>query len=236
MIGSFSRPRFYGASAVATLALMLLGFGGDPPRAAASLLTPGLSDPPDIFTLSALTLVASTSGSLNSATFTANYVDNVYRDPANVFAAGDLDFVIRVQDTGAVVPFSGDIEHVTNASYTGFATDVGYNLTSLPGLTSGTAMPFTVDRSVGGDVISWDFVNAGGFDTLTPGVTTALLVVETNSPNYSAGLVSAIDGGAAQAGGYAAAVVPEPGALTLLAVASCLLCARRPLRAGRPLE
>jgi hypothetical protein len=232
MIGSFSRPRFHGGSAVATLALMLLGFGGYPPRASADLLTPGMSGPPDLFILAGMTQEASTSGSLVSATFTASYIENVYSDPGNVFGAGDLDFVIQVKDTGAVAPFSGDIEHITNATYTGFMTDVGYDIDTLSGFTPGTATaPFTVDRSNGGDTISWDFVNPGGLDTLTPGDTTALLVVETNATNYNPGLLSAIDGGSATVDGFAAAPVPEPGALTLLAATSWLLGARRPRRA-----
>jgi hypothetical protein len=238
MIGSFSRPRFYGASAVTTLALMLLGFGGYPPRASADLLAPGTSGPPDGYGLTApiLTLLASTAGSLVSGTFTATYVENVYSDAFNIFAPGDLDFIIQVKDTGAVGPFSGDIEHITNATYAGFSTDVGYEITNLPGFAPGTAIPLTVDRSNGGDTISWDFVEPGGFDTLTPGDTSALLVVETNATTYYPGLLSAIDGGAATVDGFAAAPVPEPGAFTLLAATSWLLGARRPRRAGRPVR
>ena len=101
MIGSFTRPRFIGG-AVAILALILLAFGSHAPPASASLLAPGTSGPPDVFIISpTATLLASIAGPLNSASFTATYIDAVYRDPGNVFGANDLDFVIQVKDTGA---------------------------------------------------------------------------------------------------------------------------------------
>jgi len=234
MIGSFSRPRLFGASAVATLALMLLGFGAYPPSASANVLLPGMSGFPDVIVISpSATLFASTTGTLDSASFNASYTENVYSDPTNIFAAGDLDFIIRVQDISAVSPYSGDIEHITSASYVGFQTDVGYSIGGPPTLIGGTAIPYTVDRTIGADTISWDFVGPTGLDLLTPGMTTSPLVVETNTSTFDPGLISAIDGGSVTVDGfapYAPSGVPEPGTLTILTAASCLACARRPRR------
>jgi hypothetical protein len=175
---------------------------------------------PDPLTVNgAAILLASTSGTLNSGTFTATYIENVYRDPTNQFGANDLDFVIQLTDNGAVNGSngaSGIIEHITASSYSGFLTDIGINLGGAPSLpASGTSIPNTVDHSLSGngDVVTWDFTGSGS-NSLNGGNTTVLLEVQTNATSFRPGSIGAIDGAGAFGNGFAPAV-PEPGAMAL---------------------
>jgi hypothetical protein len=188
---------------------------------------------PDTLTVNpSAVLLASVSGTLNSGTFTASYIENVYRDPTNQFGANDLDFVIQLTDNGAVNGSggaSGIIEHMTSSSFTGFLTDIGINLTGAPGLAaSGTSIPNTVDHSVNGDVVTWDFTGSGN-NTLNGGNTTVLLEVQTNTMSFGPGSIGAIDGAGAFANGYAP-VVPEPGSMALFGLGTIAMFVYRRAR------
>jgi hypothetical protein len=58
-----------------------------------------------------------------------------------------------------------------------------------------------------------------------PGLTSALLVVQTNAPAFTRAVASVIDGSIAQATTFAP--VPEPATLSLLALGGLLLARRR---------
>jgi len=223
MHGLFTHLRLLVAHFLIAIAL-LWGLTALPPTACANVIAPGTFNAgPDILTIPATsTLLASTSGPLDSATFTANYNENVYQDGNT----GDLDFVIRVQDVSAVAPFSGLIEEISTASFAGFTTDVGYSLTNAPSLTAGSALPISISRSNAGDTVSWNFDPS----PIEPGQTTALLVIDTNATNFTSGLISAIDAGSATVTGFGPTAIPEPTSAILLTGGAYLAFARRPRR------
>ena len=184
---------------------------------------------PDVFTnfgaAGTLTVLATTNGTLTAPTFTANYADAVYKDTANVFCSGCLDFAYEVQDTGAgtFAGSTGILEHITASFFTGFLTDVGYSQGALApvliaGQTPATGVaPNTIDRSIAGPgaVVTWDYTS----DLLGPGAHTALLIIETNATAFNPGLVAAIDGSSANGNAFEPTTpsgVPEPGTMFLL--------------------
>jgi len=69
---------------------------------------------------------------------------------------------------------------------------------ALPGglFVNGSQIPTDVSRSLTGAVITWDFTGTNAVNLLPPGTTTFVLVVETDATNFTAGTVSAQDGGA----------------------------------------
>ncbi len=171
------------------------------PLANASVLSNGISVPPGpLFPTE--TLVASTSGTIMTPTFTASYMQWVYADPTNTWCANCLDFVYQFTNNG------GDPnERFSMFNFTGFLIDVGTN-------PFGVHDPTTIDRSANGPVVGFNFPAA---DQISAGQTTPLLVIETNALNYTDGYVSAQDGTAGYGFAYApAAPVPEPSSLALL--------------------
>lgn len=178
------------------LVLMLLA-----PLAQASVLSNGNSVPPSpLFPTG--TLLVSTTGTITTATFSAGYTEWVYADPTNTWCAGCLDFVYQFTNNGPDVN-----ERYSMYNFAGFSLDVGTN-------PFGAHDPTTIDRSLNGSVVGFNFPAA---DEIGTGQTTVLLVVETNALHYTTGFVSAQDGTAGFGVGYSpASSVPEPSSLALL--------------------
>lgn len=184
------------ATLVCLLAVALLA-----PLANASVLGNGSSAPPSpLFPTG--TLVATTSGTITTPTFTATYTQWVYADPTNTWCAGCLDFVYQFTNNG------GDAnERFSMYNFGAFLADVGTN-------PFGVHDPTTIDRSMGGPVIGFNFPAS---DQISPGQTTPLLVIETNALRFTAGFASAQDGTAGFGFAYApASPVPEPSSLALM--------------------
>jgi hypothetical protein len=183
------------AKLVCLLAIALLA-----PLAHASILGNGGSAPPSpLFPVG--TVVASTSGTITTATFSDSYVQWVYADPTNTWCAGCLDFVYQFTNNGpdAQARFS-------MYNFVGFLVDAGTN-------PFGVHDPLTVDRSSLGPVIAFNYST----NEIVPGETTPLLVIETNALNFKAGYASAQDGTAGYGFAYApASPVPEPSSLALI--------------------
>jgi hypothetical protein len=172
--------------------------------ASATILTSGTTGAPSGFSDAGWTLLASTGPqSISSGTFTATANAWVYSDTNNTFCSGCLDFVYQV----ALVSGPDPIERITAGSFTGFSTDVGF-LTVSTGVTPGS-----VDRSVNDSVIGFNY---GGALALTGTESTKILVIETNTNLYRAGLMSAIDQQAANGVGFEPASVPEASSITML--------------------
>jgi hypothetical protein len=147
------------------------------------------------------TLVATTSGTITTPTFSANFTQWVFADPFNSWCTNCLDFVYQFTNNGPDIN-----ERYSMSSFAGFLVDVG---TSPFGLND----PSTVNRSLGaGAVIGFNYTP--GIE-IQPGVTTPWLVIETDATAYKWGFVSAQDGTAGSASAYIPAV-PEPSSLALI--------------------
>jgi hypothetical protein len=170
------------------------------PLAQASVLSNGSSNPPSpLFPTG--TQVAWTSGTITTPTFVATYTQWVYADPGNTWCVGCLDFVYQFTNLG------GDAnERYSMYNFAGFLIDAGTS-------PFGSHDPTTIDRSLLGPVIGFNFPGADG---VSPGMTTPLLVIETNALYYTSGFVSAQDGTAGYGFAYAPSAVPEPSSLALI--------------------
>ena len=147
------------------------------------------------------TLVATTSGTITTPTFSADFTQWVFADPLNSWCNNCLDFVYEFTNNGPDIN-----ERYSMSSFAGFQVDVG---TSPFGIND----PNTVNRSLGnGAVIGFNYTP--GIE-IQPGVTTPWLVIETDATAYKWGFVSAQDGTAGSASAYIPAV-PEPSSLALV--------------------
>ncbi len=172
--------------------------------AQASVLGVGGTAPPSPLFPTGTTLV-STSGTITTPTFSANYTTWVQRDPNNTFCVNCLDFIYVYTNLGPDVN-----ERYTMSSFAGFMVDAGTN-------PFGTHDPTTVDRSASanGRVIGFNFDQFG--DEMAPGQTTVNLIIETNAVTWTTGFLSAQDGTAGSGVGFAPlAAIPEPASLMLL--------------------
>jgi hypothetical protein len=181
------------------------------PLAQASLLTVGGVASPSPITPAGL-VVASTSGTITTPTFTATFKEQVYADPTDGLTASCassgkcLDFVFQFTNLST----SKDvIERFSMSSFAGFMTYVG---TSPFG---GLLDPVSVTRSSSGQVVAFNY-NPFGIQ-VSPGKTTPWLVIQTDAVTWTSGFVSAQDGTA----GSSLAIVPstatpEPSTLALL--------------------
>ncbi len=133
---------------VCLLALTLLA-----PLTYASVLSTGSTVPPSpLFPTG--TIVASTSGTIVTPTFSSFFTEEVISDPFNSWCAGCLDFVYTFKDLG---PHA--IQRFSMFDFSGFLTDVGTD-PFFP------KIPTTVDRSPDGSAIaiqlSWRRLNPFG--------------------------------------------------------------------------
>jgi hypothetical protein len=187
----------------ARLFLVLLAFSLALPLANAAILGNGQTGPPSFLTPTGTLLITTGQLTITTSTFTATYQQWVYSDPNNTFCKGCLDFVYRFTNNGP-----DGLERFTGFDFTGFRVDAGYDPTS-----SGQ-IPLTVNRNLLGDAVAFNYT---GTDTVLPGQTTALLVIDTNALKYVPGTTSAQDGTAGFGFAYAPAnAVPEPSSLAML--------------------
>jgi hypothetical protein len=167
------------------------------------------------------TILATQTVPVTATTFTGTLTSTVIQGDASN-PLGGLTFTYRFTNTDAdAVPSS--INRLTFSSYNGLLVDASYQA----GL--GVA-PAYVDRGLGEEV-GFSFIGPPlGTGTLAPGTSSALLVLQTNSPTFVQGAFAAIDGSVAQ--GPAFAPVPEPASVGVIGLASAALLARRRRRRG----
>ena len=197
--------RVIGSLAVLALTLMLSA------PAKADYIGPGGSGPPDVFSTSLGTLLADT-GVLSWTTNTMNGLaeTQVYSDPSNVFCPGCLDFIFAVSNGST----SDDtIQRVTDTSFKGFLTDVGYT-TTLVCVQGTNENPDNVDRSINGSVVGFNWSLALG-NGVAPGECTPALDIETNATTFKLATLNVIDGSVASVSSYGPNV-PEPASMLLL--------------------
>ncbi len=183
------------ANLVGFLALLLLV-----PLAHASILNNGGSVPSSAL-FPGGTLLASTSGTISTPTFTTDYTQWVYADPGNTWCAGCLDFVYQFTNNG---PHAN--ERFSMYNFAGVMVDVGTD-------PFGMHDPDSIDRSVSGAVIGFNYTAS---NEIAPGETTPWLVIESSALTYTNGFVSAQDGTAGYGFAYAPTVTPEPSTLALV--------------------
>jgi PEP-CTERM motif len=189
---------------VKIVSLSALIFGGIASASAASLL-PGQSNQPlDLLFPGNLTLVGSLSGSSVSPSFTVNYFAFVFSDPSNVYCANCLDFEYVFANSGPVT-----VNEISTSNFNVFKTDVGIN--DEQGV---DFSPASVSRSADGSTISFNFTEPN--NGLFVGVTSSLLLIETNSGAFAPGTITVGDSAGDSATGAAFRPVPEPTSLALL--------------------
>jgi PEP-CTERM motif len=190
------------------LMMLTIAFISSP--AGATPLPPGTSvtviDP---FTGSPGTLLASVSAPFVSALgvsdFSGTATESVYRDSVS----GNMDFVYQFNNNTSS---SKSIEQMSDASYGAFTTDVFTSIGPSFGLfTAGGVLPASANRSPTGGNIAWQYSG------LTPGTTSAILMIKTNAPSFQAGTVGFINSGTVTMTGFLAPA-PEPSFYGLLAV------------------
>jgi hypothetical protein len=97
---------------------------------------------------------------------------------------------------------------LTRTTTTDFTGDLSADTVGF--LADGNVAPVTVDRSLSGDTIGFSFAA----NSLLPGLSSDILVIETDATAFTTGSVFAIDGGVTSIAGYAP--TPEPASVGLL--------------------
>ena len=124
-----------------------------------------------------VTTAGTTSGTLTTA---------VYRNPS-----GTLDFYYQVANSAASATA---IAREADTSFTGFTTSTGFRVDAVGPFVAGTAPPVFADRSVSGSVIGFSF-NPPESAKISPGMTSAILVISTDATQFTLGNAVIIDGG-----------------------------------------
>jgi hypothetical protein len=120
------------------------------------------------------------------------------------------------------------LERINMPDFSGFSTDVSYQL--IPG----NVAPSQTDRSFGpGAIVGWDYTGApSGLGTILPGQTSMLMVVQTNAPQFdltqSASIIDGSIASVATIGPSPTLISPEPAlSLTFAAVGAVAMMRRR---------
>ena len=160
-----------------------------------------------IATLTVPVVTASFSGTL-----TTNVIAN---DTTN--SLNGLTFTYLLSNAATS---SHPIGRITINGFEGFSTDASY---LAP--TTGRA-PTLINRPVA-DVIGFSYLAGVGPGVLSPGLTSALLVIQTNAPAFQGDFASVINGFVGTVPTYAP--VPEPATLALLSAGTLAIFRRRRL-------
>jgi hypothetical protein len=199
-----------------------------------SIFTPAEPDPTGGAVIGVETLLFGTGG---PSGFSGTLTTIVIRDdPSNPFAnignpdilQHGLTFVYQLKND----PTSAtSLSRMTDADFSGFATDVSWQVPTLG------RVPTTTDRSSGlGSDIDWNFVAAPvGLGLLDPGASAANLVIQTSSGTFvdSTAVIANSSNASALVPIYAPfqAAVPEPSCCA--AVVFCALLIRQSGRRDR---
>jgi hypothetical protein len=157
------------------------------------------------------TLLASTTAPFLSATLNGALISRVYSGDATSPLAG-LTFTYQI----ILSPTSPNaVSQLTVSRFGSFLTDVSYfgdGATNVP--------PSFISRSTEGggvgDVMQFHFGPPGVTESLFPGNTSSLLIVQTSAPNFQATTASIIDGVAVpNIASLAPLTIPEPSTAVL---------------------
>lgn len=190
--------------------------------AQASSLTPGnfiglsLEVEPTGATLLATTNVSfSGVDAGNNVLFSGTLTSSVWSgDTSNPYSGG-LTFTYQLTSSSTSIH---TIDRFTLNSFAGLLTDVGYNGAGI--------VPIRAIRP-SSDLIAFVFENALFQPTLTPGSSSATLVIQTSSLYWAIGNGSVIDGATANVSAFAPLAVPEPATAAVFGLGLTALLLRR---------
>jgi hypothetical protein len=194
-------------------------------RASASFMAPGasLSASPEPDPIGGIVVgttgpvpfaTASYSGTLDSSVISG--------DASNPF--GGLTFTYLLTNSAVS---TGEIDRLSINDYAGFLVDASYQVPTagLP--------PTLMNRSGLGDVVGFNYVGAPvGAGVLTPGSSSALMVVQTNATLFAPTLVSVLNGLGTMVSSLGPAV-PEPCSLVLGGIGTAVAAIFRSRRRSR---
>ena len=189
--------------------------------AQASSLTPGsfiglsLEVEPTGATLLATTNVSfSGVDAGNNVLFSGTLTSSVWSgDTSNPYGGLTFTYLLTSSPTSIHT-----IDRFTLNSFAGLLTDVGYNGAGV--------VPIRAIRP-SSDLIAFVFENAMVQPTLTPGSSSATLVIQTSSLYWAIGNGSVIDGATANVSAFAPLAVPEPATAAVLGLGLTALLFRR---------
>ena len=145
-------------------------------------------------------------------------------DPSN--SLGGLTFTYQITNDAVSAT---SLARLTANNFKGWLTDVSFKTTG-----AGQIVPTSVDRDNLSDALgpsvgfNYQVAQLGGLGKITPGATSALMVVQTNAPAFAPITDSIIDGGQANVASFGP--VPEPGSIALLGLAGVFAMRRRASR------
>ncbi len=167
-------------------------------------------------------------------TYTGTLTSTVWtNDASNPFGLNALTFTYVISNSALS---AHELHRLTVSSFDGFLTDVSYSTTLPAGLA-----PTFADRNGGiGDVIGFSYPTPippvlVGPGPILPGLTTMIMVIQTNAVLFQPTLASVIDGSTTMVSSFAPQhIIPEPGTLALggmgLACAAVAVTSRRRAR------
>lgn len=120
--------------------------------------------------------IKSYNGVVSGSEFTANYVIQVFADPANVYCPGCLDFMYSL---GGIT--SGQIDSYTVTGFGGVKTDAGYGY----GFGYSGVPPTSIGRDATGDLITFYFGTPVIIDPIYGSQRPAFLLVQTDASDYA---------------------------------------------------
>lgn len=136
-------------------------------------------------------------------------------DTTNPLGGLTFVYIMRNDATSA-----NSLARLTVNGYAGWGTDASWS-TLFPGID-----PLFIDRQANGDSLGFSFSNALGHSLITPGASSAVLIIQTNAPWYTNTIANVIDGAVTQVDTYAPAI-PTPGAAVLAATGLVVASRRR---------
>ncbi|CAN5640782.1 hypothetical protein BH09PLA1_BH09PLA1_09900 [soil metagenome] len=158
--------------------------------------------------------------SVDGTSFSGTLRTRVYtNDPGNPFGANALTFTYLLANNGPDA-----LERLVTLSFRGYQVDVGVNNTPANGGVGGE-LPVSVDRSVTGKVVGWDWSGGSG---VVAGGNSTLLVLHTNGIVFEPVTNVIINGSVATVSSFSP-YFPEPTSMAVLSVATLGLLARRRL-------
>jgi hypothetical protein len=163
----------------------------------------------------ATTLVANSGPvAFTAATFSGTLTSQVLSgDTSNPFGTNALTFTYLITNNAGS---PHDIARLAVSNYGLFQTDASYNGASgVP--------PTIISRSADGQVMGFDFISPA----LDAGLTSSLLVVQTNSTSFQPTTAVLIDGSTTSASSFAPLAVPEPVMLPAVGLLAAAMLRRR---------